>query len=159
MTRADILVVNAGSDSLSRRVKAAIGECHQVESVPSAEKAIDLIKKKRFDLLITEIEAPACAGLRLAERVRRGDPVLAMVLVGECQGIERAVQKLQPGPQAFIAPRFAPSKLRRAVEDALERRQLMRDNRRLKALLPLLKPLSVRPSSCLPARRPRLSST
>ena len=94
MTRANILVVNAGNDSLSRRVKTAIGECHEVEGVPSAEKAIDLIKKKYFDLLITEIEAPDCAGLSLAERVRRGDPVLAMVLVGDCQGIDRAFQRL-----------------------------------------------------------------
>jgi len=137
MPRANILVVDTGKDFLLEKVKAAVGECYQVEDVPSGEKAIERIKKKRFDLLITEIEAPNCAGLSLAERVRRGDPLIAMVLLGDYRSIDRAFHRLKPGPQALIAQRFTASKLKRAVEDALERRQLMRDNKRLKALLPL----------------------
>ena len=137
MPRANILVVDTDKNSLLEKVKAAVGECHQVEGVPGGEKAIDLVKKRRFDLLITEMEAPNCAGLSLAEKVRRGDPAIAMVLIGDYHSIDRAFHRLEPGPQSFIAQRFTASKLKRAVEDALERRRLIRDNKRLKALLPL----------------------
>jgi len=137
MPRANILVVDTDKNSLLEKVKAAVGEYHQVESVPGVEKAIDLVKKRRFDLLITEMEAPNCAGLSLAEKVRRGDPAIAMVLIGDYRSIDRAFHRLGPGPQSFVAQRFTASKLKRAVEDALERRRLIRDNKRLKALLPL----------------------
>jgi len=136
MPRESILVVDTSSGSLLEEVKAAIGERHQIEGAPSGERAIELIKKRRFDLLIAEVVAPDRAGLSLAEMVRRGDPAIAIVLLGDCQGIDGAVQRLEPGPQAFIPRRFTTSELKRAVEDALERRQLMRDNKRLRRCCP-----------------------
>jgi signal transduction histidine kinase len=137
MPRANILVVDTGDNLLAERVRAALGECYQVEGAFTGEESIGLIKKKRFDLLIGEIEAPDCVGLSLAERVRGGDPVIAMILIGDYQSVEGAFTRLRAGPQTLIAPRFTASKLRRAVEDTLERSRLMRDNKRLQALLPL----------------------
>ncbi len=133
MPKGKILVVDTSQASLLERIEAAIGESYQVAGVPSKEEAIQLIRKERFDLLITETRA----GLGLVEAVRRSDPSIALVLLGNHQSIDSALQTLKSGPQAFLAYRFTASELERAIEDALERRRLVRDNKRLKALLPL----------------------
>jgi len=138
MARGNILVVDASQDALLEKIETLIGESYQIVGVSSYKKAIELMRERRFDLLITAIKSPNSAELVLAEMVRRSDPALGIVLLGDQQSIDAASQKLNAGPQAFLSQPFTASDLERAMEDALERRQLMRDNKRLKALLPLL---------------------
>lgn len=138
MPRENILVVDTSKDSLLEKIETVTGARYQIVGVPSEEEAIELIKKERFDLLITEVNYPDLAGLSLAETVRRSDPAIAIILLSDQKGIAAASQRLKSGPQAFLAQRFTAGELERAMEDALERRRLLRDNKRLKALLPLL---------------------
>ena len=138
MARGNILVVDTGQDSLLEKIETLIGESYQIVGVSSCKKAIELMREKRFDLFITAIKSPDSAELVLAETVRRSDPAQGIVLLGDQQSIDAVSQRLKAGPQAFLSQRFTASDLERAVEDALERRRLMRDNKRLKALLPLL---------------------
>ncbi len=133
-----ILVVNGSKDLVGEKVKTAIGERHQVAAASGEEKALELISNDRFDLLIAQVRPPELRGLPLAEAARKRDPCIALVLVGDSPSLEAASRRLKSGPQAFLPRLFSASELERAVEDALERRRLLRDNRRLRALLPLL---------------------
>ncbi len=138
MMRGNILVVDTSQGSLLEKIKALIGESYQIVGVSSCKQAIELLRERRFDILITAIKSPNSAGLVLAEMARRSDPALGIVLLGDQQSIDEAWERLKAGPQAFLSQPFTARELERAVEDALEQRQLIRDNKRLKALLPLL---------------------
>lgn len=138
MVKENVLVVDTSQDSLLEKIETVIGERYQIAGVPSSEEAIELMKKQRFDLLVTAIKSSDLAGLALAEMVRRSDPALGIVLLGDKHSIDIASGRLSPGPQVFLSQRFTLAQLERAVEDALELRRLTRDNKRLKALFPLL---------------------
>ncbi len=138
MARGNILVVETGQDSLLEKIETVIGESYQIVGVSTGKEAIELMKEQRFDLLVAAIKSPDWAGLALAEMVRGSDPALGIVLIGEQQSIDTASSRLRTGPQAFLSQPFTASELKRAVENTLEQRRLMRDNKRLKALLPLL---------------------
>jgi len=133
MTGDKILVANTNGDSLRRRIRAAIGERYHIVDVPNTEESIDLARRERFDLIIAE----AKNGFGLMEAVRRSDPAIAVVLIGDRHELDRAVERLRPGPQTLLLEPFTQQELKRAIEDVLERRRLLRDNKRLKALLPL----------------------
>jgi len=120
------------------KVGNVIGERYQIVGVSSSKEAIELMKRQRFDLLVATIKSPDLTGLVLAEKARRSDPALGIVLLGDRQSIDIASGQLSAGPQVFLSQRFTPAELERALEDALELRRLTRDNKRLKALFPLL---------------------
>ena len=138
MAKENVLVVEVGRDGLLEKIEAVIGKRHHIATAASTEKATQLITKQRFDLLIAEIRPPDLAGLSLAEAVRRRDPAIAIVLLGDPRSIDAASARLKMGPQALLSRRCTATELERAIDDALERRRLLRDNKRLKALLPLL---------------------
>jgi signal transduction histidine kinase len=138
MASGNILVVDASQDSLLKKIETLIGESYKIVGVSGCREAIKLMRERRFDLLITAIKSPKSAELFLAEMVRKNDPALGIILLGNRRGIDAASQRLKAGPQAFLSQPFTASELERAVDDALEQRRLLRDNKRLKALLPLL---------------------
>jgi len=138
MATGNILVVNTSQDSLVEKIGNVIGERYQIVGVSSSKEAIELMKRQRFDLLVATIKSPDLTGLVLAEKARRSDPALGIVLLGDRQSIDIASGQLSAGPQVFLSQRFTPAELERALEDALELRRLTRDNKRLKALFPLL---------------------
>ena len=89
--------------------------------------------EERCDLLTTETEDAS----GLVETLRRCAPAMTPVLIGDQQSIDAALEMLKSGPQSFVIEPLSLSELVRAIEDALERKRLLRDNKRLKALLPL----------------------
>lgn len=133
MPREKVLVADTNADSLHQKIETAIGKRYQIVGVPNGKEACDLIRKERFDLLITETKD----GFDLVEAVRRSDPAIALVLIGDHHSLNKALQRLKSGPQTLLLEPFSLRELRRAIEDVLERRRLLRDNKRLKALLPL----------------------
>jgi len=133
MTGEKVLVVDTNGDSLRQKIETVIGKRYHIVGVPSGEEAIDLTRRERFDLLIAETKD----GCGLAEAVRRSDPAIALVLTGDRQSLDKVLQRLRPGPQTLLPEPFTLRELKRAIEDVLERRRLLRDNKRLKALLPL----------------------
>ena len=127
----NILVVS--KDSLFEKTSAVVGQSHRIVGVFDNEKALDLISNEHFDLLIAE----AKGGFDLVEAVRRREPTIALVLIGNQRDIAASLKTPESGPQSFLMEPFSLNELGRAIEDVLERSRLLRDNKRLKALLPL----------------------
>jgi len=128
-----ILVADTNGDSLRRKIEAVTGARYHIVAVPNSEESVDLVRRERFHLLIAETKN----GFGLVEAVRRSDPTIALVLIGDRRGLDKAVDRLKPGPQTLLLEPFTQGELKRALEDVLDRRRLLRDNKRLKALLPL----------------------
>ncbi|MDY6907275.1 MAG: GAF domain-containing protein [Chloroflexota bacterium] len=133
MPREKILAIER--DSVIASVQPAVWERYEVAAAPSEEDAMELTKRERFDLLIADTSD--FGGLRAVETARRRDPAIAVVLIGERHSVDAAFQVLPPGPQSPLIEPFTSIEMGRAIEDALERRRLVRDNKRLKALIPL----------------------
>lgn len=126
-------ILVASTDSLFENTAAMLGESHHIVGVFPSEEAIKLITKERFDLLIAETKD----GFGLAEAARRCDPAIALVLIGDQRSIDTTLERLESGPQTLLPESFTLRELERAIEDVLKRRRLLRDNKRLEALLPL----------------------
>jgi len=133
MTGEKVLVADTNGDYLRQKIETVIGKRYNIVGVSSGEEVIDLTRRERFDLLIAETKDGSC----LAEVVRRSDPAIALVLTGDRQSLDKVLKMLRQGPQTFLLEPFTLREMKRAIEDVLERRRLLRDNKRLKALLPL----------------------
>ena len=122
MPRERILVVDS-EQGLLQAVRRSLAEKDlDIETVSGAREAIELGSKERFDLLVARVRGTGLDGVAVVATIRRADPTLAAVLVGDGPIMDDAARSLSSGTQSFVTEPFTGGELMRAVEEALGRR-------------------------------------
>lgn len=103
----------------------------------SPKAAIQIAQAEPFDLLLTDISMAELNGFKLLAEVKEIQKDIASVVMTGYGTIDNAVQSLRLGAQGFVIKPFSRHELIQAVDDALEKKRLFRENMRLKLLMPL----------------------
>jgi putative nucleotidyltransferase with HDIG domain len=124
-----ILIVDDEADvrSLLMRSLADI-PCECVQS-PSAIDALQKIKDDHFAVVMSDMCLPGMSGLELLRIVKNHDPDISVVMITGVLDLTAAVDSLKLGACDYLTKPFDLHTIRRAVNRALERRQLMLENR------------------------------
>ena len=77
---AELLVVDDDVQLRSRVVAALAAAGHRVEEVPGGNRALDRLKAKRFDLLLTDLMMDEGTGFDVLEWVRENAPGLPVLV-------------------------------------------------------------------------------
>lgn len=114
------------------------GEGYEVTTVLDGFKAIEEAKKRPYDLLLTDLKMPGISGLEVHKAIKEiRDDITTVVITGHGT-IDTAIESLKRGIEGFVLKPFTHDELVNTVEYALEKGRLVRENIRLKALIPLL---------------------
>lgn len=127
-----ILVVD---DELSMREFLAIllkREGYAVDEAESAESALISLGEKGYDLVISDINMPGLDGISLLKRIKGDAPDTAVLMVTAFSTAEQAVEAMKLGAYDYIAKPFKVEEIKVLVRNALENRDLKRENIRLK---------------------------
>jgi len=117
--------------------RRVLEEKYQVKIVHNGSAAIHLAQCERFDLLLTDIKMPGIDGLETVKEIRKNNPDIVCVTMTGFSTMETVIKALRLGVDEFIIKPFNPEELILAVERALEKARLRKENIRLKSLLPL----------------------
>lgn len=107
----------------------------------SGIEALTLLEQSReaeFDLLLVDIRMPEMDGFQFQEAARERHPDVPIVLMTGQGTLQHALHALEAGAQGIVLKPFTANELVCTVERVLERRDLLRENARLRTLLPLL---------------------
>lgn len=108
---------------------------YDVTTTSDPDTAVQLFRdSEHFDLLLTDIKMPTMSGLDLAHIAREQDPAIAIIVMTGFASMEHLHQSVQRGVAEFLTKPFELDQLRLAVDQALHKRTLLRDNLRLQAL-------------------------
>jgi DNA-binding NtrC family response regulator len=102
-----------------------------VETAATGEIALHRLKQRPFDLVLADIKMPGMNGIELLEQIKRDDPQLTVVMMTAHGDIETAVQAMKKGAYDFITKPFDHDALVLRLEKAIERSNLIKENRRL----------------------------
>ncbi len=80
--------------------------------------ALQLIKVRRFDVLLTDLNMPDMGGLELAARIREVDAGLAVVLMTGSPCVETAIRAVELGVLRYLLKPVLPEQLLGSVLDA-----------------------------------------
>jgi len=108
-----------------------------VTGTTSPHEAIELAIREPYDLLLSDIAMPSMSGAELLRTVKHLYPDMAGVLMTGHGTMQIAIDALRAGANGLLLKPFTASELRLAVEDALAKTRMLKENARLKALLPL----------------------
>lgn len=138
MTGEKILVVDDETSILDVSAKVLAKEGYLVATASSGYEALEIAKEEAFDLLVTDIVMPNMDGLELLRRLRELYPDVVTIVITGYGTIDNAINCLKEGSQAFIIKPFTPDELKIAVTQALGKSRRVRDDMRLRMLMPLL---------------------
>jgi YesN/AraC family two-component response regulator len=88
------------------------------ETALNTESALEILRKKKFDVLITDIKMPGALGISLIESAKKNWPDMAIVVItGHYQEMPRHIE---PKVHEWILKPFSIQTIREAVMSALE---------------------------------------
>lgn len=119
-------VVDWLRESLQDEGFTAVGET-------SAQSALDLLRKRAFDLVISDVEMPEMRGPELLRAILELRSEQLVILITAFGSIDLAVECVRDGAVDFIAKPFRIEALTLAIERALRERQMRREIVRLRA--------------------------
>jgi DNA-binding NtrC family response regulator len=131
--RARILAVD--DEEIVTRSCARIlgGGDYEIEVAQNGAEALRKIGDAPCDVMILDIMMPKMDGLEVLRRVKEEHPDIDVIMVTGLSQIETAVQAMKLGAFDYLSKPFDPDELKLVVQRALERRQLMQENRALKS--------------------------
>ncbi len=112
-------------------------EGYQVTTVSSGAEALEELARTPADLMITDIKMPGIDGLDLFEKVKERNHDLVTIFITGHGTLDTAIESLMRGVDGFVLKPFTQEELLGAVDRAINRSRLKKENIRLKALIPL----------------------
>jgi len=102
----------------------------QVSVADTAAAALLCLGETPHQLLVTCPAMPGTNGRTLMEEALRLDPALQVIAVATSDNVEEGILAMRAGAEDFIVKPFLPMQLEVCVDKALEKRELLIENRR-----------------------------
>ncbi len=106
-----------------RRIFSAKG--YAVEIFDSGYPAIERMREKEFDLVITDLKMPGLSGIEVLKRIKVLQPEVPILIITGYSTVETAVEALKSGAVNYIAKPFTPDEITDKVQRALDQKSVM----------------------------------
>ncbi len=129
---AKILVVDDEESMLEVLSEMLTREGHEVRAASDGDRALEIIKENRLDLIITDIRMKPMSGMTLLKQVKKIDSDIVVIMMTAFASIETAVQAMKEGAYEYVIKPFKRGVLLLKVKRGLEQKNILDENRLLK---------------------------
>ncbi|MEJ2168991.1 MAG: sigma-54 dependent transcriptional regulator [Desulfobacterales bacterium] len=138
---ASILVVE--DEDIARRNLEHIlkKEGYEVIATNSGVKALELLRQRDFDLVLTDLIMEKVDGMQVLEKSRELQPYTEVIMITGYAAVDSAVAAMKEGAYHYIAKPYKIDELRQIVRQALTKRRLQLENLELKESLKKAQPV------------------
>ena len=110
-------------------------EGYETLSSHSGEEALQLLQDADVDLVLTDMRMPGMDGIALLKAIKTSKPDLPVIMMTAHGTVEKAVEAMQQGAYTYILKPFENESLIQHVAKALDLYRVVRENRRLRAMV------------------------
>ncbi|MDC7995759.1 sigma-54-dependent transcriptional regulator [Altibacter sp. HG106] len=129
-----ILIIE--DEAAIRRVLVKIlteeSDSYEVQEAEDGLAGVELIKKEDFDLVLCDIKMPKMDGVEVLEAVKKIKPEIPIVMISGHGDLDTAVNTMRLGAFDYISKPPDLNRLLNTVRNALDRKELVKENTRLK---------------------------
>jgi DNA-binding NtrC family response regulator len=133
-----VLVVDDEASNLTSLQKIFEREQMRVLVADGAKAALDVLRKHRVQVVLTDLMMPGTSGLELLKAVKELAPDAEVVVMTAYGTVETAVQAMREGAYDFVEKPLKRMTIVKSVRKAAERQKLVVENRSLRQELKLL---------------------
>jgi len=131
----DLLIVD---DDLSMREMLEVmltSEGYRVACAEDGAKAIQMLSKKKYDLIISDIKMGPVGGLTVLREAKKQSPETVVIMISAFATTETAVEAMNEGAYDYIPKPFNVDEVKQTIRNALERKTLEHEKEILNAEL------------------------
>lgn len=107
-------------------------ENYTVETAESSHQALDILKQKHFDLVLSDIKMPQMDGVELLEKIKLDFPSIQVIMISGHGDIETAVECIKKGAFDFLQKPLDLNRILVTVRNALDKTNLVIENKKLR---------------------------
>ena len=133
--KANLLIVDDEANTLASLSRAFRLAGHEATVCDNANRALEIAKSQKFDLILSDVVMPGKDGLALLEELKQQGVAAPVVMMSGQAHIEMAVRATRLGALDFLEKPISTDKLLLTVENALKLQRLESENRQLKQRL------------------------
>jgi two-component system response regulator HydG len=130
-----VLVVDDEPGIVDSLQKVFEKESLRVITARGGAEALDLLRREPVSVVLTDLLMPGMSGLDLLKASRSISPETETILMTAYGTVENAVEAMRQGAYDFVTKPLKRAHVVRAVTKALEKRNLVQENRSLRAQL------------------------
>ncbi|MFL6213962.1 MAG: sigma-54-dependent transcriptional regulator [Blastocatellia bacterium] len=106
---------------------------YTVEVAGSAKEALEKLAAQSWDIFLLDIRMPGMDGLELQRKIREVQSDATIIIMTAYASVETAVEAMKQGAYDYIVKPFDPDDLEHLIRKAIERKQLVTENTRLRS--------------------------
>jgi len=116
----DILLLD-DETIVGNRLKPALEKIgYDVELFKDSQKALNRIREKKFDIVITDIMMPDVNGIQILEEARKKSDITKVIIITGYATVALAREAMDKGAFDMIAKPFTPDDLRSVIAKAAD---------------------------------------
>jgi DNA-binding NtrC family response regulator len=123
-----VLLVEDKAELRAMLRKALERAGYTVDEAPDGNTAIDKVRSRRYQLVLSDLKLPGNSGLDVLREARRVEPTLPVILVTAYGSVEEAVTAMKEGAFDFIQKPVDLDHLKLLLERATRQQELLREN-------------------------------
>ncbi len=105
---------------------------HRVEDARDGEQALEMVRERAYDLVISDIRMPGMNGLELLDNIQKMDMPCPVIFMTAFATVDSAVEAMQHGAIDYITKPFDEDRIMLTVEKAVGISRILAENRMLK---------------------------
>ena len=130
-----VLVVDDEESILESLRRIFNREGIEVQVAGNGEEALEILRKQRISVLLTDLMMPTTSGLDLLKMAKTMSPETEVVLMTAYGTVETAVSAMKEGAYDFVTKPLKRAHVLRIINNALDKQSLVVENRALRAKL------------------------
>jgi len=107
-------------------------EGYDVVSASNGSEALEHLRSKDFDLVITDLKMEKVDGMQVLEKSRRLQPYTEVIMITGYATVDSAVTAMKEGAYSYIAKPYKIEEVRKVAREALLKRKLQLENLQLR---------------------------
>ena len=127
-----ILIVDDEDSVRDSLLNWFIEDGYEVEAAENAKRALQLLEKRDFNIILADIKMPGMDGLELQRRIKALNEETIVIIMTAFASVETAVQALKDGAYDYVTKPFDPDDLSHLIRNAGAQIRLSKENEALK---------------------------
>src|SRR5947207_5977627 len=127
-----ILLVDDDPNTLASLARAFRLEGHEATVCDNADRALDLARTHKFDMILSDVVMPGKNGIELLGELKTAGVAAPVVMISGQANVEMAVKATRLGAVDFLEKPLSTDKLLLTVGNVLRLKHLEEENRQLR---------------------------
>lgn len=127
MTLFKILIVDDEDEFRDLTIRRLEKRDLQCEGAENGEKALELIRKGDFDVVLLDVKMPGMDGVEVLQEIKRLKPLLEVVMLTGHASVESGIDGMKLGAFDYLMKPIELDPLLEKLKDAYEKKRMQQD--------------------------------